>query len=156
MLKSSYQTRKVKCSSCRCQCQRRHVRFVDVYRNWFSDALRKAKSTSLWKELVALEQLIEAKDDMGIERALGAIFFSYGGFTSVDDYMGFGQNQAMANVSLNSAISYSKLVRVTNEWSSTRPFVRSYVRSFVHARKHVLFADLLYFACGVCRCIGCT
>ena len=41
---------------------------------YFYDALTEAQSGSVWKELVSLVEILEAKEAFGIERAYGVIF----------------------------------------------------------------------------------
>ncbi|KAI0208451.1 hypothetical protein LSAT2_006878 [Lamellibrachia satsuma] len=83
--------------------------------NWLTDAVNRDTTKGAWKELVALLQVIEAKDAFGVERAYGAIFFSSGGFATNEDYHTIALNQAIANSSLNSAIEYSNVVRKMHE-----------------------------------------
>jgi hypothetical protein len=41
---------------------------------YFYEALTEAQSGSVWKELVSLVEILEAKEAFGIERAYGVIF----------------------------------------------------------------------------------
>ena len=90
---------------------------LDFYSNlmrefmqWFYDAIMEANSGTVWKDLVSLQEIVEAREAFGIERALGTIFFTTGSFKNMDDYLRFVQSQDIANVTLNSAREYSPLV----------------------------------------------
>jgi hypothetical protein len=48
--------------------------------DWMADAVQHAKSGDLWRTLVAYHLLIIAKEQAGIERALGSTFFARGTF----------------------------------------------------------------------------
>ena len=41
---------------------------------WFYDSLTEAQSGSVWKDLVSLVEILEAKEAFGVERAYGVIF----------------------------------------------------------------------------------
>ena len=90
---------------------------LDFYSNlmrefmqWFYDAIMEARSGTVWKDLVSLQEIVEAREAFGIERALGTIFFTTGSFGNMDDYLRYVQSQDIANVTLNSAREYSPLV----------------------------------------------
>ena len=90
---------------------------LDFYSNmmrefmqWFYDAIMEARSGTVWKDLVSLQEIVEAREAFGIERALGTIFFTTGSFKNMDDYLRYVQSQDVANVTLNSAREYSPLV----------------------------------------------
>ena len=51
-----------------------------------------------------------AKQFYGVERALGGIFYTRGGFTSQDDFLWLVESQEMGNASLSAARQFSPLV----------------------------------------------
>ena len=77
---------------------------------WFYDAIMEARSGMVWKDLVSLQEVVEAREAFGIERALGTIFFMTGSFATMEDYLRYVESQDIANVTLNSARKYSPLV----------------------------------------------
>lgn len=60
--------------------------------------------------LPLLPQVIIAKEYMGLERALGTIFYMEGRFPSQDIYLWFSESQDVANETFLSARRYSDLV----------------------------------------------
>ena len=57
-----------------------------------------------------MSQVIIAKEYMGLERALGTIFYMEGRFRSQDIYLWFSESQDVANETFLSARRYSDLV----------------------------------------------
>ncbi|OWF41060.1 Atrial natriuretic peptide receptor 1 [Mizuhopecten yessoensis] len=60
---------------------------IDFYTNiirvviaWLYDSITRGKDAEVWKTLVAYLKLTSGKQDVGIERALGTLFFVQGGF----------------------------------------------------------------------------
>ncbi|XP_069106014.1 uncharacterized protein [Argopecten irradians] len=60
---------------------------IDFYTNiirvviaWLYDSITRGKDAKVWKTLVAYLKLTSGKQDVGIERALGTLFFVQGGF----------------------------------------------------------------------------
>ena len=53
---------------------------------WLYDAIIESKYGTIWKTLVAYQKVVVAKEDVGVERALGSAYFSLGGFVSQTIY----------------------------------------------------------------------
>ena len=51
----------------------------------------------MWRQLVAYHLIIIAREDMGLERTLGTIFFDQGGFESFEHYQWYSQVNIFAN-----------------------------------------------------------
>lgn len=74
---------------------------------WFYDAILEARSGTFWKDLVSLQEIVEAREAFGTERAFGAIFFYTGGFNSMDEYLKFVQAQVKLPIREHSKLQKS-------------------------------------------------
>ncbi len=79
--------------------------------NWLYDALSESKYTSLWKSLVAYQNIIECKELAGVERGIGTYFFSHGGFDDRFQYREYTKQVNLFRKRYNRAMIYSKLVK---------------------------------------------
>ena len=59
---------------------------TQVFVRWLYDAIIESKYGTIWKTLVAYQKVVVAKEDVGVERALGSAYFSLGGFVSQTIY----------------------------------------------------------------------
>ncbi|XP_041364048.1 uncharacterized protein LOC121379438 [Gigantopelta aegis] len=87
-----------------------YTSLIRVFIMWLYSAITEDESGSIWRSLVAYQEVVIAKEYMGLERALGAIYFASGQFSSVDVYLWFLESQDVANVTFFSARQYSDLV----------------------------------------------
>ena len=76
---------------------------------WLYNAISESRSGDVWKQLVSYIEIITAKENFGIERALGAIYYTTGRFDSHDDYLLFVESQDVANATFESAREYSEI-----------------------------------------------
>ena len=76
---------------------------------WLYNAISESRSGDVWKQLVSYIEIITAKENFGIERALGAIYYTKGRFDSHDDYLLFVESQDVANSTFESAREYSEI-----------------------------------------------
>lgn len=53
---------------------------IDVIIYWGYSSIVESKFAVVWKSLVGFQKITAAKEDMGLERALGTMFFARGGF----------------------------------------------------------------------------
>ena len=79
--------------------------------DWLVTSINVPEASQVYKELVALQEVIEASNSFGLMRAYGSICYTTGGFRSRADYVLFTNTQAIADTMLQSAIEYSNLLR---------------------------------------------
>ncbi|XP_023931943.1 uncharacterized protein LOC106164476 [Lingula anatina] len=77
---------------------------------WLYQMATEVGSGEVWKRLVASIELTTAKQHLGIERALGGLFFAQGGFENPEEYTLYIKHQDIANSSIYSAMRYYHLV----------------------------------------------
>jgi hypothetical protein len=82
---------------------------IDIFINWLYDAVSEARSGSVWKTLVAYQEIVVASEYIGRERGLGVSYFALGGFRSKEDYLLFLEAQDIANITFQSCRRYSEL-----------------------------------------------
>ncbi|XP_012937760.1 uncharacterized protein LOC101864616 [Aplysia californica] len=87
-----------------------YTSLIRVFITWLYSAITEAQSGFIWRSLVAYQEVIIAKEYMGLERALGTIFYMEGRFPSQDIYLWFSESQDVANETFLSARRYSDLV----------------------------------------------
>ncbi|XP_071110470.1 uncharacterized protein [Haliotis cracherodii] len=87
-----------------------YTTLIRVFITWLYDAVTEDQSGSIWRSLVAYQEVIIAKEYMGLERALGTIFYATGTFPSQDVYLWFSESQDVTNATFLSARRYSDLV----------------------------------------------
>ena len=81
-----------------------------MFITWLYDAVTEDQSGSIWRSLVAYQEVVAAKEHKGLERALGTIYYAAGQFSSIDVYLWFLESQDVANATFFSAMQYSELV----------------------------------------------
>ncbi|XP_062573854.1 uncharacterized protein LOC134235721 [Saccostrea cucullata] len=82
---------------------------IDIFITWLYDAVSEARSGSIWKTLVAYQEIIVASEYIGRERGMGVTYFAFGGFRSKEDYLLFLEAQDIANITFMSCRRYSEL-----------------------------------------------
>ncbi|KAK3099718.1 hypothetical protein FSP39_008541 [Pinctada imbricata] len=82
---------------------------IEIFIGWLYDAISEARSGSIWKSLVAYQEIIVASEYIGRERGLGVTFYALGGFKTRDDYLLFVEAQDIANVTFTSCRRYSQI-----------------------------------------------
>ncbi|XP_041377394.1 uncharacterized protein LOC121389810 [Gigantopelta aegis] len=87
-----------------------YTTLIRVFITWLYDAITEEQSGSIWRSLVAYQEVVIAKEYMGLERALGTVYYSTGHFSSIDVYLVFLESQDIANATFLSAKRYSDLV----------------------------------------------
>ena len=112
-----------------------YSRLMGQFMLWFYDAILEARSGSFWKDLVSLQEIVEAREAFGTERALGTIFFTTGRFNSMDDYLTFVQAQDTGDVTLASAREYSPIVM--SIYNETILRIEQYVDGIVRMRRMI-------------------
>jgi hypothetical protein len=51
---------------------------IHVFEQWFADAIRDDQVAYVWKTLVTYENPSKLQEDIGLERILGALYYSKG------------------------------------------------------------------------------
>lgn len=85
-----------------------YTELIDVFMQWFFEAIKAANTGSIWKLLVTLQETLQAKEMLGIERAYGTMYYTGGGFASEEDYLTFTRVQDVADETLEAARGYSE------------------------------------------------
>ena len=57
-----------------------YTSIIDIIIYWGYKSIVESKFAVVWKSLVGFQKITAAKEDMGLERALGTMFFARGGF----------------------------------------------------------------------------
>ena len=112
-----------------------YSKLMSQFMLWFYDAIKEARSGTFWKDLVSLQEIVEAREAFGTERAMGAIFFYTGGFDSMDEYLKFVQSQDVGDVTLTSAREYSPVVEAIHNQTIRR--IEEYVGGIVRMRRMI-------------------
>lgn len=84
-----------------------YTKGIDVILDWLYASITEARSGTVWRSLVAFLEITDAKKSFGIERALGAIYYTKGKFQTIEDYLWFSESQDIANASFWSARRFS-------------------------------------------------
>ncbi|ESO82166.1 hypothetical protein LOTGIDRAFT_135225, partial [Lottia gigantea] len=87
-----------------------YTTLIRVFIKWLYDTMPEAESGFIWRSLVAYLEVIIVKEYMGLERALGMVFYAKGKFPSNDVYLWFSESQDVSNATFLSARRYSDLV----------------------------------------------
>ena len=84
---------------------------IKVFVRWLYDAIKESEYGTIWKTLVAYQKVVVAKEDIGVERALGSAYFSLGGFVSQTIYEWYNEKLHVYRANIRSAVRYSALVK---------------------------------------------
>lgn len=84
---------------------------MKVFINWLYTAISESNSGSIWKSLVAYQEIITTSEYLGRESGYGITFFANGKFATRDDYLQFSNSQDIAKSSYTSAKRYSSLMQ---------------------------------------------
>uniref|UniRef100_A0A1I8GKN0 guanylate cyclase n=2 Tax=Macrostomum lignano TaxID=282301 RepID=A0A1I8GKN0_9PLAT len=94
----------------------REIRFyselTQVFIDWVYTAIQKSRDGSLWRKMVAYVMLVICKENMGVERSLGAVFFSNGSFRGHADYQWYLQKHFVSTSNRKAASLYSEEVTI--------------------------------------------
>ena len=64
---------------------------IQLFIDWLYESVGKSGGQGLWETLVAYQLLIVGMEQTGIERTLGAVFYTQGGFDKPTDYRWYMQ-----------------------------------------------------------------
>ncbi|XP_033095423.1 uncharacterized protein LOC117100002 isoform X2 [Anneissia japonica] len=82
---------------------------IQIFVDWFNESVGKSGGQGVWETLVAYQLLIVGMEQIGIERTLGAVFFTQGGFQQ-DDYLWYMKKLQVGESNIKSSKKYSSLV----------------------------------------------
>lgn len=86
---------------------------IDVFVEWLHELINVSAHGILWKSLIGYQKLVSAKVVIGIERALGGMYFVQGGFKNNDNFDWFNRMVNEFKAIETSAIEYSDFIRIT-------------------------------------------
>ncbi|ESP04584.1 hypothetical protein LOTGIDRAFT_63120, partial [Lottia gigantea] len=87
-----------------------YTTLIRVFIKWLYDTMTEEESGFIWRSLVSYLEVIIVKEYMGLERALGMVFYAKGRFPSRNVYLWFSESQDVSNATFLSARRYSDLV----------------------------------------------
>ncbi|XP_074654765.1 uncharacterized protein LOC141908568 [Tubulanus polymorphus] len=87
-----------------------YTRTIAVFIDWMYDAIQESRDGDVWRTLVAYQLLVMAKEDLGIERTLGGLYYSKGRFSSYKDYLWWLERHHAGIGNLETAIQFSGFV----------------------------------------------
>ena len=73
---------------------------IQLFIDWLYESVGKSGGQGLWKTLVAYQLLIVGMEQTGIERTLGAVFYTQGGFHEPIVYRWYMQKMQVCNMFL--------------------------------------------------------
>ncbi|XP_061188147.1 uncharacterized protein LOC133196250 [Saccostrea echinata] len=78
---------------------------IDIIVHWGYETISESKFAVIWKSFVAFQKITVAKENLGVERAFGTMFFASGGFENHKQYetyninsFGFQENYVSARM----------------------------------------------------------
>ncbi|XP_070206498.1 uncharacterized protein [Littorina saxatilis] len=83
---------------------------IERFIEWMYGAIRESNMASIWKILVAYQKIVTVMEHIGIERALGTVFFVEGGFPTQSVYERYNNRVNIFKANYRSAVLYSKMV----------------------------------------------
>nr|KAG5700172.1 hypothetical protein BaRGS_011015 [Batillaria attramentaria] len=87
-----------------------YVDLINAFIIWMYRAIQFARDGDDWRELVAYQLLLSSKNDIGVERTLGSIYYLLGRFNSHSDYLWYLSKQSMGVGNLRASKLFSPTV----------------------------------------------
>ncbi|XP_022101584.1 uncharacterized protein LOC110985115 [Acanthaster planci] len=84
---------------------------IQLFIDWLYESVGKSGGQGLWETLVAYQLLIVGMEQTGIERTLGAVFYTQGGFDKPADYRWYMEKMQVGKSNIWASQKYSDLVR---------------------------------------------
>ncbi|XP_071805503.1 uncharacterized protein [Asterias amurensis] len=84
---------------------------IQLFIDWLYESVGKSGGQGLWETLVAYQLLIVGMEQTGIERTLGAVFYTQGGFDKPTDYRWYMEKMQVGKSNIWASQKYSDLVR---------------------------------------------
>lgn len=83
---------------------------IDIVVLWGYQSINESKFAIIWKSFVAFQKITMAKENLGVERAFGTMFFSQGGFDTHEQFEIYNINSFGFQENYESARMYSSSV----------------------------------------------
>ncbi|XP_064642762.1 uncharacterized protein LOC135497034 [Lineus longissimus] len=83
---------------------------ISIFIDWMYSAIQGSQDGDTWRTLVAYQLLVIAKEDMGVERTLGGIFYSKGTFDSYSDYLWYLDKHSVGIGNFKASTRFSRVV----------------------------------------------
>ena len=83
---------------------------IEPFVEWLYDAISESSKASMWKILVSYQKIVTGMEQIGIERALGVVFFVNGGFPNKSVYENYNRNVNIFKSNYRSAVLYSSKI----------------------------------------------
>ncbi|XP_033097871.1 uncharacterized protein LOC117101862 [Anneissia japonica] len=87
-----------------------YTELLQIFIDWLYESIGNSKGHGMWQTLVAYQFLIVSNVDRGIERTLGSIFFTLGGFDEHEDFVWYLDKSNVGTWNFKASMSYSTLV----------------------------------------------
>ena len=85
---------------------------IDEIIRWFDlSDVKVATSHKIWGNIVGYEMLVKAKEQNGVQRALGSTYYAMGGFRNHSMYLWFMEENLLGTAFLESSMFYCKFVK---------------------------------------------
>ena len=96
-----------------------YTNIIDVIIQWSYTSIRESKFATVWRMFVGYQKINTAKEDFGIERALGTLFYANGGFPTADFYESYNRKVNAFMTSYRSARLYTDFVDYLSEYDTS-------------------------------------
>ncbi len=83
---------------------------IQLFIDWLYESVGKSGGQGIWETLVAYQLLIVGMEQTGIERTLGAVFYTQGGFHKARDYRWYMEKMQVGQSNIWAAQKYSIIV----------------------------------------------
>ena len=83
---------------------------IETMITWLYNTITESKFSIVWKILVAYQKLASAKENLGVERALGTMFFAKGGFVERSYFENYNKRLHSFRAYMKSVGMYSNIV----------------------------------------------
>ena len=84
-------------------------RIMSTVTRWYMAYTRDTSSGDVWKLLVSLNEVMDSKEQFGLERAYGTSYFLRGGFSDFTEQIKFCKAQHTGKSSLQASMRYSQV-----------------------------------------------
>lgn len=124
---------------------------IDTMVIWGYESIKESKFAVIWKSVVAFQKITMAKENLGVERAFGTMFFAQGGFETHEQYevynmncFGFQQNYASARIYFPNVdyLYLYTMVSVGINASVAIDNYRKYIKEFGEEKRDPIKADI--------------
>ncbi|XP_071798818.1 uncharacterized protein [Asterias amurensis] len=83
---------------------------LQIFIDWLYESIGNSEGSDLWQVLVAYQLLIVSNVETGIERTLGSVFYTLGGFERHEDYVWYMEKYNLGIWNYEASKKYSSLI----------------------------------------------